>query len=161
MRCPLPAVLPFIYDLFTMSTCTKSRIVGRPGGVSISNRCVAGACVATATGKRSPIIRSCDAVSVDTSGRRWQVILFCTRSFVDGETGWRDQCRILPSSTSNSFCTPAPSSSAFDRSRTPHTPSLSGGKPEYPETIRRRPGKWVLEGESPHISRTSCLFLTR
>jgi hypothetical protein len=105
MRCPLPAVLPFIYDLFTMSTCTKSRIVGRPGGVSISNRCVAGACVATATGKRSPIIRSCDAVLVDTSGRRWQVILFCTRSFVDGETGWRDRCRSLPSSTSNSFCT--------------------------------------------------------
>lgn len=119
-----------------MFTCSNSRIVGRPCGVSVSNRSVADACDASASGKRSPIIRSCDAVSVDTCGRRWQVILFCTRSFIDGGTGWRDRCRTLPSSTSNSVCTSAPSSSAFDRSRTPHIPSLSGEN----LNIRRPPG---------------------
>lgn len=98
-----------------------------------ASRC---AYVASVIGNRSTIIRICDTVSVDTSGRSWQVIFFGTRSFSDGETRWRDRCRTLPSSTSNLSCTSAPSSFAFDRSRTPHIPSLSGGKHEYPETNR-------------------------
>lgn len=71
---------------------------------------------------------------------------------------WRDRCRTPPSSTSNLFCTSAPSTSAFDRSRTPHSQLY----PEFYRHIRRRAGrrprKWVLEGESPHNSRASCLF---
>lgn len=49
---------------------------------------------------------------------------------------WRDRCRTPPSSTSNLFCTSAPSTSAFDRSRTPHSQLYPEFLQAYPEASR-------------------------
>lgn len=49
---------------------------------------------------------------------------------------WRDRCRTPPSSTSNLFCTSAPSTSAFDRSRTPHSQLYPEFLQAYPEATR-------------------------
>jgi len=127
-------------------------------GVSISNRDI---------GRRMrgfrirQSISICDTVSVERSGRSRQVMGFCTGSFEDGKTDGVTDAGV--SRSQHQTC------SAPQLLHPPHSIDLERHAnqvyPEQSTNSRRRAGrqtgKWVLEGESPHNSRTSCLFLTR